>query len=284
MPDHPPPHPDPRPPPPEALLRPLRRLLRPLVRLLIRAGVTFPVLADLLRGLYVEVAAQDLPPGTAARSDSRLTLLTGVHRKELRRLRENPPPPDGVPPAVVTLTSQVMSRWLGLPAYTDAAGAPLPLPRAGGAPSFDALVASVTTDLRPRTVLDNWLAQGIVTLDAMDRVHLDVSAFVPREGREAQLFYFARNLHDHIAAAAANVSAPDAAPFLERSLHYDRLPPAAAEHLEAEGRAAAKRLLVDLNRLALSLVEETTGEAPPTTVTRRLNLGIYLYTEDEPPP
>ncbi len=36
----------------------------------------------------------------------------------------------------------------------------LPLPRSGPAPSFDSLVASVTRDVRPRAVLDEWVSQG----------------------------------------------------------------------------------------------------------------------------
>ena len=267
----------PTPPAPEALLRALRRPLRPLLRLLIRAGVTFPVFAEMLRGLYVETAAKDLSPDGRPPTDSRLTLLTGVHRKEIRRLREEPPPGDDAPPAVVTLNSQLIARWLGLPATTDAAGAPLPLTRA----EFDALVAAVTTDLRPRSVLDSWIGQGIASLDAEERVRLNVSAFVPREGVEARLFYFARNLHDHVAAAAANVAADGAPPFLERSLHYGRLSPEAAARLEAAGRAAAQQLLIDLNRLALSLAEAE--QLAPGAATRRVNLGVYLYGEDEAP-
>jgi len=263
---------------PDALLRALRRPLRPLVRLLIRAGITFPVFAEMLRGLYVETAAKEGPVGGRPPTDSRLTLLTGVHRKEIRRLREEAAPADdNNPPAVVTLNSQLIARWLGLPETTDEAGDPLPLSR----PAFDALVASVTTDLRPRTVLDNWLAQGIATVAPDERIRLNVAAFVPREGGEARLFYLARNLHDHVAAAAANISAAGPPPFLERSLHYDRLSPEAAAQLEAAGRAAAAQLLLDLNRLALSLVE---GEAKNAAgLTRRVNLGIYLYGEDEAP-
>lgn len=267
----------PSPPAADALLRALRRPLRPLLRLLIRAGVTFPVFAEMVRGLYVETAAKDLSPDGRPPTDSRLTLLTGVHRKEIRRLREEAAPADDAPPAVVTLNSQLIARWLGLPHTTDEAGDPLPLARS----EFDALVASVTTDLRPRSVLDNWIDQGIATMGADDRIRLNVAAFVPREGAEARLFYFSRNLHDHVAAAAANVAADGTPPFLERSLHYDRLSPEAAAKLEAAGRAAAQQLLVDLNRLALALVE---GEAAVAGgPTRRVNLGVYLYSEDETP-
>ncbi|MBE9605119.1 hypothetical protein IAI18_09600 [Acetobacteraceae bacterium H6797] len=267
-------------PPASALLRPLARLLRPLLRLLIKGGLTYPVFADLVRGLYVEQAAQLLPePG--ARTDSRLSLLTGVHRKEIRRLRESAGEAPEIPP-VVTLSSQIIARWLGKPAYTDAAGGPLPLPRAAadGAPSFEQLVATVTTDLRPRTVLDDWLSQGIVSLDAEERVVLNAQAFLPRQGSDEQLYYFTRNLHDHMAAATANL-ASEVPPFLDRAVHYDRLSPTVAARMEEIGRAAAQRMLVEINREVLALLEAE-GEAPPGTPTRRVNLGVYLYAEDEP--
>ncbi len=269
-------------------MRPLRRLLRPLVHLLIQSGVTFPVLADLLRGLYVDVAVRDLLLDPKSRTDSRITLLTGVHRKEVRHLRRQAAVADEVP-SVVTLSSHIIARWLGTPAYMDASGKPLALPRASRSaaePSFEGLVASVTTDVRPRTVLDDWLSQDLVTLDADDRVRLNVAAFIPRPGRDEQLFYFARNLHDHIAAATANVLATGPAPFLDRSVHYDGLGMAAAESLEEAAREAAQRLLLDVNRRALELVDAQEAESGPAALapTRRVNLGLYLYVEDEPGP
>ena len=270
---------------PDSLTKPLRRLLRPLVRLLIRSGVTFPVLADLLRGLYVEVASQELLTDPKSRTDSRISLMTGVHRKEIRRLREEGGDVAEVP-VMVTLATGIIARWLGQPSHTGPDGQPLPLPRSApeGVPSFEALVASVTTDVRPRAVLDDWIAQGVVRLDEEDRVHLLATAFLPAPGKEEQLFFFARNLHDHLAAATANVVASGPAPFLDRSVHYDGLSPEVAAVLEAAGRESAQRLLVEINRLALAMLEER-GEAVAVavagTATRRFNLGVYLYAEDD---
>jgi hypothetical protein len=260
-------------------------MLRPLVRLMMRNGVTFPIVADVLRSLFVEVAAKELLTEPRARTDSRISLLTGVHRKEIRRLRELPPDSEAVP-EVVTLSSQIIARWLGTRVYLDEAGRPKPLPRVARpdtTESFDGLIASVTTDVRPRAVLDDWLSQGIVTLDDDDVVHLEAAAFIPRAGGEEQLFYFARNLHDHVAAAAANISAPGPASFLDRSLHYDRLTPEAAEKLEAFAREAGVRVLLEANRLAVELVEGETPESQ-ASATRRVNFGVYTYREDEPPP
>lgn len=276
---HPIPDPASRPPPPDALLRPLARLLRPLVLLLIRSGVTFPVLADLLRALYVEVAARDLQPGEHARTDSRVSLLTGIHRKELRRQRLEAGSEDE--PAVVTLNSQIVARWLG--SHADADGTPLPLPRTGPAPSFDTLVTAATRDVRPRAVLDEWVAQGIATLDADGLVRLQTAGFLPAE-LDARLFYFARNLHDHVAAASANILAVGPAPFLDRSVHYDGLGVDAAASLETEAREAATRLLLQVNTVALGIADKDDALASAARPTRRVNLGIYVYTEDEARP
>lgn len=287
----------------DALRHPLLRLLRPLVRLLMQSGITFPVLADLLRGIYVDVAIRDLLKDPKAQTDSRISLLTGVHRKELRRLRLQPAPMDEAP-ATVTLSSQIIGRWLGLPPWAEIPAdsltgrdpKPRVLPRttpaekpgkaltAVAAASFESLVLSVTRDMRPRAILDEWLSQGIVTLDDDDMVHLNDTAFIPQPGREEQLFYFARNLHDHIAAASSNVAASGRAPFLDRSVHYDRLTAETAVRLEQLGREAAHRLLVDINSAALRMIEqsEAEGAGDGEAALHRVNLGVYLYAEEEP--
>ena len=275
---------------PDMLLSAACRLLRPLVRLLMRNGITFPVLADSVRALFIDIAATELLVEPKARTDSRISLLTGVHRKEIRRLRTSSlgdsDTPRVVTPRVVTFSSQIIARWLGSPEYQNEAGAARPLARSkgmGGQASFDDLVASVTTDVRPRAVLDDWLSQGLVRLDDRDHVHLETTAFIPRPGGQEQLFYFSRNLHDHIAAAAANIGAAGSAPFVDRSLHYDRLPPAAAHRLETFARAAAARALIETNRLAFELAEQADQASPPAA-SRRVNFGVYIYTDDDKPP
>jgi hypothetical protein len=255
------------------LQAPLARLLRPLVHLLVRAGITFPALTDLLRELYVNVAEHDFALSGKEQTDSRVSLLTGIHRKEVRRLRGAGAPVSAVPVAV-SRTSRIIARWLADPDFTDAAGRPRPLPRtAPDGPSFEALVAAVTRDVRPRAVLDEWLDRAIAALDADGRIVLTEAAFVPQAGSEQQLYYLGRNLHDHIAAAVANVCAP-APRFLERAVHYDGLSPALAAHLEARARAVAMEALVALNREAQAACAADPGGPA------RWNFGTYVYVEE----
>lgn len=88
---------------------PLARLLRPLVRLCIRSGMTFPALAQLLRELFVNVAEHDFALDGKPQTDSRVSLLTGIHRKEVARLRGAGAPVNEVP-ATLSRTSAIIAH------------------------------------------------------------------------------------------------------------------------------------------------------------------------------
>jgi hypothetical protein len=276
--------------PPAALLKAARRLLRPLVRLMMRNGLTYPVFADALRRLFVDIAVEDILTDPKSRTDSRISLLTGVHRKELKRLREMPA--DALDePNVVTLASQIIARWVGGTPFIDADGRPKPLPRllqdpSGTEPTFETLVESVTSDVRPRAVLDDLLGHGVVLMDSDDRVQLNQNAFIPRPGGEEQLFYFTRNLHDHVGASVANISAQGKPPFLDRSVHYDRLTPSQAQALDTYARAAAMQALLDVNRHAIELTDASPEPSPdnsPPPPLRRVNFGVYVFDDNDSP-
>ena len=262
-----------------SLHAPLARLLRPLVRLLVARGITFPALTDLLRELYVNVAEYDFALPDKEQTDSRVSLLTGIHRKEVRRLRGAGAPVSAVP-AVVSRTSRIIARWTADPAFTDPQGLPLPLPRIaeGSSPSFEALVAGITRDLRPRAVLDEWLDRGLAFTDAQDRIVLAEAAYVPRgdDAEGSQLYYFGRNLHDHIAASTANILG-EAPRFLERAVHYDGLSSELAARLETRARELAMKVLAQANREAQAACKTDPGGE------HRWNFGLYVYAEGDPP-
>ncbi len=264
--------------PSPALVTALRRVLRPLVRLMVTRGITYPHLSDLLKGLFVEVAERDFRLGDKPPTDSRVSLVSGVHRKDVSRLRANPQRRESPPAATVTLASQVFSRWLGDPAWRGSRGAPRPLPRLaseGGERSFEALVAGISSDIRPRVLLDDWLHRGLVTLDERDRVCVNVQAFVPARGEDDKLFYFALNLHDHAAAASHNLLGGD--PFFDRSVHADGLSPAAVLALKVLAAEHGMQTLLALNE-AVQAAEQRDRDRPADAPRERFTLGVYVYT------
>src|SRR5258708_412348 len=252
---------------------PMARLLRPLVRICIRGGMTFPALAQLLRELFVNVAEHDFALEGKEQTDSRVSLLTGINRKEVARLRGAGAPVHEAP-ATLSRTSAIIARWLAAPEFTDAKGEPLPLPRTaeGEAPSFEQLVESITKDVRPRAVLDEWLDRKLVAINDDDDIVLIDTGFVPRGDDDRKWHYLGRNLHDHVAAAAENVSGP-APRFLERAVHYDGLSAKLAKRLEGRSRELAMDALKIANREAnRALAEDKGGDY-------RWNFGTDIYSE-----
>ena len=261
---------------PKVLIGAVKRLLRPLVRLLIAKGMGLPALTEVLKQVYVDVALTEFPSqGKKTATDSGVSILTGVHRKDVKRLRSLK---DKGPqaPRSISIGAQMVSRWVGSAETTDSKGRPLPLPRQAespGGPSFDALVAGISTDVRPRAVLDEWLRLGIAHLDKQERVVLNQMAFVPQKGLEEKAFFLGRNIHDHIAAATHNLLG-EGNPQLERSVHYSALTPESAAALAEAAERAGMDALLDINRLALDLANKDKGKE---NATRRVNFGLYFY-------
>jgi hypothetical protein len=264
--------------PPEALIAALRRVLRPLVRLMISKGVTLPVLTNLLKETFVAIAEQDFPVAGKRQTDSRINLLTGVHRKDVKRLREERYLESSVPQAI-GLGAQIVSRWVSDPLTTDSDGRPIPLPRQGKspeAPSFDGLVEGISKDVRPRAVLDEWLRLGVASVDAQDRVVLNRQAFVPEKGFDEKAFYFGRNIHDHLATTAHNLIG-DGNARLERSVHYSGLSEASVHALAKDAEKVGMEALLTLNRLARERVE---ADKDKDGADQRFNFGLYFFDEN----
>ncbi|MDX2222088.1 MAG: DUF6502 family protein [Rhodospirillaceae bacterium] len=269
------------PAPPKPLIAAVKRLLRPLIRLLIAKGVGLPALMEILKGVYISVAAESFgEPGKTAGdkkiTDSRISLLTGVHRKDVKRLRGQPEDAFS-PPKSVGIGALAVARWMSSAATTDAQGQPLPLPRqpeSAGAPSFDGLIESVSKDVRPRAVLDDWLALGVARLDDQGRVVLNRAAFVPEKGLEEKAFFLGRNVHDHLASAVHNVLGAGN-PLMDRSVHYSHLTPASVKTLTDTAERLGMQSLLAINRLALELSDQ---DKQKTDADQRVNFGLYFYS------
>jgi hypothetical protein len=231
----------------------------------------------------VEVAARDFRLDGREPSDSRISLLTGVHRKDVRAIRDHGAPLS--PPSRGGLAATVLGRWLAGRETTDAEGRPRILPRSApaGSASFEALVASVSTDLRPRTVLDELLRLGLVTLDEeTDSVRLLSDGYLPAGGSAEALDFFGRNLHDHLAAGVANLLAgPGERRHLERAVYYGGLTPADVDALEAEARTLALAALRHLNSLAH---EKQAAARQLEGPKQRFRFGTFFWREETSDP
>ncbi len=208
---HPRPLPEPRRaaqplPAADDVLRALNTVLAPLVRLLLASGIDYTRLAAELKPLFVEQAQRELLRSGQRDTDSAISALSGVHRKDIRSWRV-----DGLSARIaqeVSVSSQVFARWAQDPAYRDRSKRPRALPRSGPTPSFDTLARAVTQDVHPYTILTELLRLGLVQVQTVKGVEMVLphrDGFVPPAGSRELLELFGANLADHAAAAVGNL-------------------------------------------------------------------------------
>ena len=123
--------------------------LRPLARILLRFGIGFREFAEISKTAFVDVATSDYGLRGRPTNTSRVAVMTGLTRKEVRRIREKI---DGGDQSVVVKTtplSEILHRWHAESEFLDSSGRPAILPFTGGFGSFSNLVKRYGGDIPP---------------------------------------------------------------------------------------------------------------------------------------
>lgn len=264
------------------VLHAVLHLLKPVARLLLHNGVAYPAFAAALKGVFLEAAREELRRTGQKQTDSAISLLSGVHRRDVRTLGRLAPP-DAASDEPLNLASQVVGRWLSDPDYADEAGQPRLLPRYGAAPSFDALVGATSSDIRARAILAELERLGIARVES-EGVRLLEPGFVPREGFDEAMALLRDNVHDHLAAATRNVL--DRANELEQSMHVDQITAESAHHLHALAARIWRQAFRTMMREAQARFDADQAQAPPGQRVHRVRFGAYFHAsrDDDPAP
>ncbi|MCX7174430.1 MAG: DUF6502 family protein [Proteobacteria bacterium] len=253
------------------------RLLAPLVDMLLSEGITYSHFSQALKQVFLEAAASALEDRDARVNDSKISLLSGVHRKDVREWRNAGHPI--TPVKTLSLAMKVFTSWVSDPAYRDKRGQPKVLVRAGKRGSFEDLVTSISTDVHPRAVLEELIRLGVVVTESEGKdtsstlLRLCKTAFVPQGGYGEMLQVLADNIGDHIAAAARNVEGRDP-PVLEQAIFADGLTADSAGALAALARKQWDSTFRVFVREAIALSKRDKGRADAD---QRIRLGSYFF-------
>jgi len=257
------------------LLDTLVRVLVPVARLMIAKGVTFQMASEVLKRAYVRSANEHFVEEDGA-SGTKLSLLTGLNRKEIRRLTSDEP--EKARPPMASYATAVAAMWRTNRRWRDREGNPKTLPRRTTSKvlSFDDLVRSVTTDHRPAAVLDEMTRLQIVDLDG-EMVRLTPSGFFSPTELEDKLARLSENIEDHLAAAVTNIVEPSAN-FLEQSVFSDELSESSAATLHTLMREEWQRTFNTVLEKAIALESD---DAKHSRVAKtRMRVGMYFYSEN----
>lgn len=254
-------------------------LMAPVIRWLLRNGVSYGAFADQLKSVFVDAARVELSRAGTKPTFSALSMLSGVHRKDVRTLETEPREVGGTASEGrgIPLSSQVYTRWLTARRYRKRNGQPKPLPRNGSGVTFETLAREISQDVHPRTVLDELMRLGLVELNEGLAVPVSES-FVPSRHIDELTSLFAANAADHIAAAVQNLAATTA-PFLERSVFADGLSAESVDHLQKLARSLWEEAFEKMVASATARVELDDDLEPEAQ--NRMRFGVYFYGEPQ---
>ncbi len=256
-------------------LKALRLLFRPIARILLKAGVNWKELVEVCKATYVEVATEDFGIRGRPTNVSRVAILTGFSRREVRRLRDLLDEEKPVAFDRMNYATRVLSGWFSDEDFLDDRGGPRRLQAAGSNPSFETLCSRYSGDVPATTMLKELRHVGAVTDDEDGRLVVKSRYYMPVLTDPDQVLRSGYVLRDLGETVAYNLHrSADQPSRFERCAEVANVPisevPKFREFLEREGQAF-------LERVDEWLTEHEDEESDDGV---RLGLGAYWIEEE----
>jgi uncharacterized protein DUF6502 len=262
----------------QPLIAALTVLLRPLVRILLRHGIPCDVLSAVARQVYVRVAAEEFALPGKRQTTSRISILTGLTRKEVRRIMTTADIADQKATDRYNRAARVITGWARDKEFHDRAGDPLALPVEGENASFSALVRCYSGDMPVRAMLDELLRVGAVRRTKDGHIRLQARFYVPEQSETDKLHILGTDTADLIATIAHNLTAK-AVPRFQRKVMYDNVPVEAVQEFQRLSANRAQLFLEGIDSW-LSQQDRDVNPAVKGTGRKRIGIGLYYFEDD----
>lgn len=205
----------------------LCRLLRPVVRFCLMRGVKLNDVIDCLKETFVTEAKATLQQAGDSASDSKISVMTGVHRRDLAEFRKAQP----TARSSQDLITRVMAKWQHARSFTTKDRKPRVLDASGRASEFAKLVASVNGgDLSGYAVMYEMERLGIVERRG-SRAKLLWRDFAPAPEQKRGLRMLSDDMNDLYGAVEENIRQTEKIPNLHLKTSFDNIPGSALKEI-----------------------------------------------------
>ena len=260
----------------------IQKILRPLISILLRNGISFGTFINIAKWVYVDVAAKEFSLANKKQTDSRISVITGLSRKEVKSVRQIAVLDDVDTTERHNRAARVISGWVRNPTFQNGWGKPAVLPLTGEGATFSELVRKYSGNVPARAILDELYRVQAIERLADNRIQLLERAYVPHVGKNDKLNMLGTDAAHFIATIGHNLACdtPEQA-FFQRKVAYDNLPAEAIPELKKLTEEHAQTLLEYLD---CWLAEQDRDFNPKVVGTGRkyAGVGIYFFAEDVP--
>lgn len=257
--------------------RVIYKILKPLIAILHRESIAFEEFSQIARKIYVEVAEEKLLNAGERPSNSRISVTTGLTRRDVAQLRKLSAD-DLLFDVHVNRGLRVINGWMTDSEFLQQNGLPASLPLQGEDGSFNSLVQRYSGDVPHKAMLKELQLNGIITLQDGDKVTLNNQAYIPKKSEEERLALMGQDISELIHTIDHNHHNSPEQAYYQRKVCYDNLPVEAVAQFRNMAAEDCQALLIKFNSW---LVKHDRDSTPTASGNGRMRAGVGLYYFEE---
>ena len=251
-------------------------VLKPLIRILLRNNIPFGAFSELARQAYVEVATHDFQVEGKKQSNSRISTITGLSRKEVKRLQELEESSDSMLTEKYNRAARVVYGWVHDKNYQNSNNECKVLTFESGSYSFSSLVKKFSGDVPPRAILDELERVGVVEVDDKDMIRLLSRAYIPKTGINEKIQYLGSDVSALLNTMDRNIYEENKKKYFQRKVYYDNLPEEVVEELQ-ELIAKNSQELLEIIDVAMAKHDRDSNPKSKGAGRKAIGVGIYYF-------
>lgn len=260
----------------------LRTLLRPLVRLLLANGITVQAMTELLKEVFVDVAMKEFTLPGKKQSQSRVSIITGLTRKEVQRLTsKNESQDENDAGEHHNRAAAVVAGWIRDTEFCNN-NVPEVLPINGEVSSFSSLVKRFSGDMPVRGMLDELIRVGAVEKIDNDHVKLVSRSYIPATGDKEKIHMLGTDVADLVETISHNIQLDnknaDQTPRFQRKVMYDNLSEEAVQQFKLISSQRSQQVIEEFDRW---LAKHDRDLNPGINGHGKLRAGVGIYYFEE---
>jgi hypothetical protein len=259
------------------------RLLRPIVRLMIRQNIPLAQFVDLLKHVYVSIAKEELALPSKKLSDSRISVVTGIPRKDIKKYGHSPEVSDQDMAKSHNRAARVLTGWIQDQRYHHPKDhKPMDLDIELGdneGPSFAQLVKTYSGGVPHKAVLDELMRIKAVVLSAEGQVRLVSYGYVPSTDDLQQMAVMSEEISDFLKCIEHNTTHAVEDSFLQLSARCDNLPAEIMNDIKNLGTDSGTKLLQEFVSF-MSSYDRDQNDKVFGSGRHKAVLGVYYFQQD----
>jgi hypothetical protein len=271
----------------DEILNGLRSLMNPVARFLLRSGIGYREFASICKLAFVDVATSDYGIRGRPTNVSRVAVMTGLTRKEVKAIRKRieQGSEESLWLEKLNLPTQILHYWHHDPDFCEEPGKPKAIPVSGTYPSFNDLVRKYAGDIPPGAMRVELARADAIAETSDSKLIAKKINYIPEniDAHFVRSMFFSLGNLSRTLVHNANVNSMDegsGSRKLERYVWTARISPTDAEEFEELATKGATKLLTQLDkwvgeREQLRLEPEVENQSKQEIPESGYGLGVY---------